>query len=222
MKRIHLIKIVLAAAVCALAAPAWADDMSDMSTNPPATMTPMTASDFAWDAALINLKEIRLGEFAETNSQNADVQKFARRMVHDHTRLQDHLVKIADAEGLQLPDTNTFYQTVTSPPEKQATELMMGSPQDRLLGAQLDVQGLTGLSGQDFDHAYADAMVKGHAKAIRKYEEAKSTLQDERMKKYADHGLHVVREHYEMAQKLQAAVSGNGPDNTMTNSTPNM
>ena len=134
-------------------------------------------------------------------------------MVRDHTRLLDRLEKIANAEGLPLPDTNTFYVTVTAPPEKPATELMAETPQQRLLDAQLAVQSLVSMTGPDFDRAYADAMVAGHEKAIQKFEDASSSLQDEPLKKYADKGLKTIRHHLEMAKQLQSDVmqSTNAP-----------
>ncbi|HXB58188.1 MAG TPA: DUF4142 domain-containing protein, partial [Candidatus Acidoferrales bacterium] len=166
--------------------------------------------------------EIRLGEAAQTNSQNADVQEFGRHMVRDHSRLNARLEKIAASEGLTLPDTNTFYIAVQPPPEKQATELMQETPQQKLLDAQVDVQNLVSLSGSAFDQAYAEAMVKGHEKAMQKFEDASASLQDEPLKKYADRGLKAIRGHYDMAQKLQSEVETNSMPGTMTNSSPNM
>jgi putative membrane protein len=210
-------KLILAVAVCAFATPVIGQDMA--STNMPAT--PMTPADFVWDASLISLKEIRLGEAAQTNSQNEAVQAFGKHMVRDHTRLNDRLVKIANAEGLQLPPTNTFYVPVTAPVQKPATELMAETPQQQLLDAQVDVQNLASLNGPDFDKAYADAMVQGHEKAIQKYQDASTTLSDDQLKRYADRGLRVIRSHLDMAQKLQSEVETNAPT-MMTNTPPAM
>jgi putative membrane protein len=213
MKATHLSKFVLAAAVWTLAAPAFGQDMA--STNVPPT--PMTAADFVWDASLINLKEIRLGEAAQSNSQNTAVQDFGKHMVRDHSRLNDRLVKIAAAEGLQLPATNTFYIPVTAPVEKQATQLLAETPQQKLQDAQLDVQNLASLSGPDFDQAYATAMVKGHGMALQEFQDASTSLTDEQLKRYAERGVRAIRDHYEMAQKLQSEVETNAPS-AMTNS----
>lgn len=194
--------------------PVFADDT--VPANQPApTITP---ADFAWDAGLINLKEIRLGEFAQTNSQNSAVRDFGRRMVRDHSKMNEQLQKIAAAEGLQLPDPDTFYVQVTAPEEKPATELMEESPQERLLAAQLDVQHLTSLTGSEFDQAYADAMVKGHEKAMQKFEDASGSLDDKALRKYADKGLKTIRHHYEMAEQLQNKISPGtnaGPGSSM-------
>jgi putative membrane protein len=225
MKPINFGTIILAVAFCAYAVPTFGDDMS--STNS-ATTPLLTPADFAWDAAIINLKEIRLGEAAQNNSQNPDVQKFGKHMVRDHTKMFNQLTKIAGAEGLQLPETNTFYITVAPPAEeKEGTELMPETPQQQLLQAQLDVQSMVSLSGPAFDQAYADAMVKGHEKAIQKFEDAASTLQDDQLKKYADKGLRNIRHHLEMAQELQTEVmqSTNSPataSGSSTNSMPGM
>lgn len=213
MKPIHLSKFVLTATVCALVVPAFGQDMSI--TNVPGT--PMTAANFVWDASLINLKEVRLGEAAQSNSQNTAVQDFGKHMVRDHSRLNDRLVKIAEAEGLALPATNIFYLPVTAPVQKQATQLMAETPQQKLQDAQLDVQNLASLSGPDFDQAYAAAMVKGHSMALQEYQDASTSLTDEQVKRFAERGVRAVRDHYEMAQKLETEVETNAPG-TMTNS----
>jgi putative membrane protein len=204
MKAIRFNKVVLVAVFCALAIPALADDT--MTTNEPGAAM-VTPADFAWDAALINLTEIRLGEVAESKSQNTVVQEFGRHMVQDHSKMNGRLMKIAAAEGLQLPDTNTFYVQVTASAEKPATELMEETPQQKLQDAQADVQQMSSLTGSEFDQAYADAMVKGHEKAMQKFEDASASLQDKPLKNYADKGLKSIRHHYEMAQQLQSEVT---------------
>jgi putative membrane protein len=204
MKAIGFNKLVIAAVFCVLAIPALADDT--MTTNEPAAAV-ITPADFAWDAALINLEEIRLGEAAQSNSQNTAVREFGRHMVRDHSKMNGRLMKIAAAEGLQLPDTNTFYVQVTAAPEKPATELMQETPQQKLQDAQSDVQQMASLTGPEFDQAYSDAMVKGHEKAIQKFEDAAASLQDNALKKYAEKGLKTIRHHYEMAQQLQSQVT---------------
>src|SRR5215469_5978106 len=217
MKLVVLNKILLTAAVYFLVAQVFGDDNMS-STNPPATVLP---ADFAWDASLINLKEMRLGEAAQTNSQNPDVQEFGRHMVRDHSRLNTRLEKIAQGEGVPLPDTNTFYIPVTVPQQKQATQLMTETPQERLRDAQLDVQSLASQSGAAFDQAYAAAMVKGHKDAMDKFQDASATLPDDPLKKYADRGLRVIKDHFEMAQKLESEVSTNVPAGR-ENATPGM
>lgn len=209
MKPVIFGNLIVAGLLGVVSSRALADDMSsaDMSTNPPPSNMVVTPADFAWDAAVINLEEIHLGHVAETNSQNEAVQKFGRHMVRDHSRLNAWLTRIAEKEQLPLPDTNTF-DVFVSPPEneKPATELMTGTPQERLMAQQLAAQQLESLSGPDFDKAYADAMVSGHEKAIAKFEAAVASLDNGPLKKYARAGLTVIRHHFEMAQKLETKV----------------
>jgi putative membrane protein len=205
MKAIAFKKVLLAAAVCALAVPVLADDTGQNSQSM------MTPADFAWDAGLVNLEEIRLGQAAQSHSKNKAVHKFGIRMVRDHSKMEDRLAKIVASEGLQLPETNTFYMKVTAPEEKPATELMSESPEQRLLTAQLEVRHMVSLSGPAFDQAYADAMVRGHDMAAQEFEDASTSVNDSALRSYADKGLKTIRHHGELAQRLQSQVSTNAP-----------
>ena len=208
MKYAIAFKVMVAVTVCAMALPVLADDTDQNNMQSTSVMTP---ADFAWDAGLINLEEIRLGQAAQSNSQNKAVQKFAMHMVRDHLKMEDRLGNIAAEEGLQLPDANTFYTQVDASEEKPATELMRETPQQKLVNAQVNVQHLVSLRGPNFDRAYADAMVKGHDMAVQEFESASDSLQDSALKKYANKGLKTIRHHDEMAQKLQSQVSTSAP-----------
>ena len=208
-------KIILALGISIAATAAFADESS---TNQP--QQSVTPQDFTWNAAVAGLKEVRLGEFAEQNSTNADVKKFAKRMVRDHSAANKKLTKIAQTEGLNLPDTNSFYVTVTPPDnEKQATLLMAPqTPETRLLAEQLAAQRLESLSGAEFDSAYADAMVKDHSAAVELFQNGSASLTDKDLKKFADKTLPTLRDHYQMAQNLQNKLGG--MQSTNTNSPP--
>jgi putative membrane protein len=213
MKAIGFNKVMLAVTVCALALPVLADD-----TDQNQSASTVAPADFAWDAGLINLEEIRLGQAAQSKSQNKAVKKFATRMIRDHSKMEAQLAQIADSEGLQLPDTNTFYEVVSAPEEKPATEMMPESPQQKLINSQLDVQHLLSLREPQFDQAYVDAMVKGHDAAVEEFENASASLRDSALRKYAGKGLKNIRHHYEMAQRLQSQVS----TSARINSAPSM
>ena len=73
------------------------------------------------------------------------------------------------------------------------------------------------LSGPAFDRAFADHMVRGHEKAIEKFENASAYLQDASLKKYADKTLPTLRKHLQLAQELQAKVGDwSDSDRTIT------
>ncbi|HEY1718158.1 MAG TPA: DUF4142 domain-containing protein [Verrucomicrobiae bacterium] len=200
------LKVILVLGISIAATAAFADDAL---TNQ--SQQPVTPQDFTWNAAVAGLKEVRLGEFAEQNSRNADVKKFAKRMVRDHSAANKKLTKIAQAEGLNLPDTNSFYVTVTPPENEKPDTALMAQPQTpeaQLLAEQLAAQHLESLSGAEFDQAYAQEAVKDHTAAVGLFENGSANLTDKDLKKFAKKTLPTLRDHYQMAQELQNKVNG--------------
>jgi putative membrane protein len=57
---------------------------------------------FAKEAAFGGLAEVELSKIAQ-KSENADVKRFADRMVQDHTAANDQLRQIATGLGLEVP-----------------------------------------------------------------------------------------------------------------------
>ena len=240
--KINLNKTIMTIGVCALAAAVFADDqipgnMSSTDTNNWDNQ-PVTSQSFVWAAATTDMKEIHMGELALQKSDNADVKSFAKRIVADHKKACKKLRAIADKEGLNFPDTNSMawdangrWQTnSTSESQHPAVEHQdMDSPPHL---AYLMVSNANGtvngqwpqheinwdaLSGAEFDRAFANHMVMGHEKAIRKFENASANLQDADLKKYADKTLPTLRDHLRRAQELQSQV-GEWTDSDMTNS----
>lgn len=217
------IKIIIALGIAAVANTAPADD-----TNSPAKsslQTPVTDGEFAWDASVANLKEIRLAQYAEQNSTNVEVQTFAKHMIRDHSAAYRKLTKITAAENINLPDTNAFYIVVNDEPEKQATQLMQhDSPEYVLKEQQIAAQHLESFTGQNFDQAYADAMVKDHADAIQLFENASENVTNEDLKRFATKTLPTLHHHYDMARSLENSVgslqSTNASGTAQTNMMP--
>ncbi len=215
------INLVIACGAALVANVASADDTNSTAQS---AMPPVSAQDFAWDASVANLKEIRLAEFAEQTSTNDDVKLFARHMIHDHSIANRRLAKMALTDSLNLPDTNAFYIVVNNEPEKPATQLIeRDTPESLLKKQQLAAQQLESFSGQSFDQAYADAMVKDHVEAIQLFENASENVTNEDLKRFATKTLPTLRHHYQMAQMLQSNVGAmptNNVPNPATNSMP--
>src|SRR6202161_4666109 len=98
-------KIVLALGISSIAIPALADE-SASSTNQSAPT--LTSQQFVSDAAVGGMKEVFLSETALVTSTNDDIKSFAKHMIKDHRAENKKLAKIAEAEGLNFPPTNTF------------------------------------------------------------------------------------------------------------------
>jgi putative membrane protein len=200
---------------------------------------------FLWEAATTDLKEIHAANLALEKSDNDDVKHFAKHLVSDHEKSLKKLQSIAEKEGISFPDTNSIgwndaeetnqwsvnstnsesgtdtnnYQSgETARVPHAVTNLVsdMGTNTENDL-AEHHEMALETLSGAAFDRAFANHMVKGHEKAINKFEAALPNLEDPDLKKYAEKTLPVLHKHLEMAQALQAKV-GEASDNDMTNS----
>jgi putative membrane protein len=145
---------------------------------------PVTPESFASQAAIIGKAEIELGQIALKNTQNADVRKYAERMVKDHTAADKKLKAIAAKEALQLP------QSLDQEHESLKTKLQS-------------------LKGADFDRAYVNAMTKGHDKAVALFESASQQAQmPAELKQFAASTLPTLEQHKEMAHSLHARKDG--------------
>ena len=106
--------------------------------------------DFAKTAAGAGMAEVKLGKLALQQAKSDQVKQFGQRMVDDHTKANDKLKAIAEKKNIDLPQ---------SPPDE----------------AQKAYDDLQKKSGQEFDQAFMDTMVKDHHKAIDLFQqEAKS------------------------------------------------
>jgi putative membrane protein len=133
---------------------------------------------FVVAAAQINLTEIKLGEVAVQNAQREDVKDFGRRMVKDHTAINEDLKTLAAQKNVVLPDS------------LDADNQMM-------------VDKLTALTGADFDHAYVSGMFKGHKKAVKAFKAESAATSDADVKAFADKTLPLLEEHLKLITDLR-------------------
>jgi predicted outer membrane protein len=97
--------------IATVAAAALAQDSNNNGQSMPArgdANAPLTSQHFVWEAAMIDLQEIQLGELALQKSDNYDVKHFAEYMIVSHKKACKKLRGIVENEGLQFPDTNSL------------------------------------------------------------------------------------------------------------------
>jgi putative membrane protein len=121
--------------------------------------------------------EVQLGQLAQQKSQSEDVKQFGQKMVEDHTRLGDQMKPIAQQLGVKEPNG----------PSKKDKQLM----------AKLE-----GLSGQQFDQAYIQAMVKDHEKDLKEFQNEAQNGHDPNVKQAAQEGAGVISQHLQMIQQI--------------------
>lgn len=137
---------------------------------------------FAKDAAMGNVAEIKLGQLAEQKGATEQVKDFGKRMVQDHTKIDDNLKSATSDEKIQLPD------------QMSAKDQAM---YDRL----------SKLSGTAFDKAYARDMVNEHEADISTFKHEASDGTNASIKNFASQSLPTLQEHLKLAQQMYSATS---------------
>jgi putative membrane protein len=121
--------------------------------------------------------EIAAGKLATAQGSSAATKTFGQRMISDHTAAADELQTLAQSKSTALPTH-------------------IGKTNKKHL------QTLRGLSGADFDRAYADMMVKDHEVVVQLFENTAANAADPDVKAFANKTLPTLREHLAMARKL--------------------
>jgi putative membrane protein len=138
---------------------------------------------FAQDAASGGMAEVKLGQLAQKNGASPTVKQFGQRMETDHSAANEKLKSVASKDGMTIPGSMSQ--------EDQAT-----------------YNRLSGMSGAEFDKAYAQDMVEDHQKDIAKFKQEASSGQNPDLKNFASETLPTLQEHLQMAQQMQKSVSG--------------
>lgn len=134
--------------------------------------------------AVIDKNEILVSVVAENKKVDSAVMDYAKMMIDQHG---SNLTQI-----LEMENTLKTGQLTGGEAEKLAAE---GKALMMKLGA---------LQGNDFAHAYANAMVKGHEAALHLIDtELLKTAKSEEIKKFITDTRAVVATHLEHAKQLQ-------------------
>ncbi len=156
--------------------------------SPSATMgspgaTAPTAQNFG-DQAFVTkaleggMAEVELGKLAADKSQSQDVKQFAQKMVNDHSQMGDKWFKpVARQIGVSEPKG----------PSKKDKKL---------------IEKLQGLSGQEFDTQYIQAMVKDHQQDLKEFQNEAQAAQDPNVKQIAEQGTKVISQHLQMIEQI--------------------
>ena len=121
--------------------------------------------------------EVKLGQLAAQKGNSEDVKQFGQKMVDDHTKLGDEMKEVAQKESVSVP---------TGIPAK-----------DKALETKLQ-----SLSGDAFDKAYIQAMVKDHRHDLSEFKKEANSGNDTNIKDAASHGAEVISEHLKMAEQM--------------------
>jgi putative membrane protein len=151
--------------------------------KPSGPAVPVEERRFLESAARDGMAEVELGRVAQRNAQHAKVKEFGARMVTDHGKANDELKRLAAFKGITLP---------AAPDAAQARHL----------------QEMQAKSGEAFDRAYMEHMVKEHREDVAAFEKQAAGAKDPDVKAFAAKTLPVLREHLKAAQAAHDAVKG--------------
>jgi putative membrane protein len=175
----HWVRLSGAACVLALALTAAADDKKNDDTSD--KNAKFTDANFVQKAFSANMHESKLGAIGQVKGNSPQVKEFARRMVLDHGKAQNELRAAARAANIPVPDK------------------MM--PKD-----QQDVEKFENYKGDNFDVDYMKHMVDDHQKAVKLFTTATKEAKNEAIKNYAQKTLPVLKQHLELAKKINDQV----------------
>jgi putative membrane protein len=168
MMRTSLLFSMLVAGGLFLALAAWADDKKDDAKGD---------DRFVTEAAVGGLMEVKLGLLAMEHASNAEVKKFAQRMVDDHGKANKDLMGVADKKGIKV--------SIDLPKKHQET-----------------FDQLAKLKGAEFDRAYIKLMIMDHEEDLKEFDMESKSGKDPDVKEFAAKTLPVIREHLSMAMDI--------------------
>ena len=124
-----------------------------------------------------SIAEVQLGELTLQKSNNDQVKQFARKMIDDHTKMNEQMRPVAQELRVEIP-----------------TEI---SKKDKSLMSKMQA-----LSGAAYDQAYIKDMVKDHKEDLSEFHMEVSNGRDVGVKNAALQASKTLSEHLQMAQQL--------------------
>jgi putative membrane protein len=178
MKRLRWLVAVSAVFACVgLASVATADERKGGDTKGQKDQKDSGDKEFVQKASAAGLAEVNLSNLAIRFSTTPEVQQFARRMLTDHTQVNQQLLALANQKQFDVARS------------------MDDKHQDL-------EKKLAKMQGKDFDHAFMEAMVKDHEEAVKLFEHEAKEGKDQALKTMASQTLPALKMHLQMAQEL--------------------
>lgn len=149
--------------------------VNSSTTNITGTSTDMNS--FMTEAARAGMAEVEMARLAEKRAQNAEVKKFAQKMVQDHTNANTELKQLAAQKNVTLPtELNTLHK--------------------------LTMDKLSSLSGAEFDKEFMKVQITDHEKAVNLFQGQADLGTDVDAKAWAAKTLPHLKEHLQTARDI--------------------
>jgi putative membrane protein len=154
--------------------------------TPALAASPTTDANFIQQVVRTESTDAQLGQLAVEKADSAGVQKLGRMLIDDHAATGQEATRIANT-------------------------LQVSLPVDQAIDEEATYRALSGLSGEKFDRAFVDAVIRRSQTAIADYE-AQAASGDGEVAAFAEEQLPVLRSHLQMARMLKTrSTMGNTP-----------
>jgi putative membrane protein len=135
-----------------------------------------SGSDFVTEAIKGDNSEIMLGRYAAEHAASPKIKEFGRMLVADHTKAKRQMSSLAGKVGAKAPSGAT-------------------------LEADAERVKLIALGGKNFDHEFAQYMIRDHESDIAKFKE-EAAANDGPVSAMAKKQLPVLEKHLAMARSV--------------------
>lgn len=135
-------------------------------------------NEFVTKAASSGMAEVAIGKLAQNKAKNAEVKKLADRVVTDHTKANEELMRLARDAGIPVSE---------KPDADHNTK----------------VKHFRSEADANFDREFVNHMVDSHTKGVALFTQASKELKNEELRSFAAKTLPTIREHLDMAKRLQ-------------------
>jgi len=139
------------------------------------------------DMGEADMAEVQTGKLAAQKASSPEVKKFAQHMVDEHGKGLSEGEALARSKGMQPP---------SAPSKKHQSAL----------------KKMESMSGEEFDRAYMQQMVKDHEDTLKKLRAAAKGAKDPEIRAAAAKKEPIVSQHLQMARSLSkgGAAAGGG------------
>ena len=122
--------------------------------------------------------EVELGQLAQQKSQSNDVKQYAQKLVNEHSQME-----------------NKWFEPV-------AKQLGVSEPKGPSKKDKKEIAKLQTLSGQQFDTAYLQDMVKDHKADVKNYQDEAQSATDPNVKQIAQQGSKIMQQDLQLAEQI--------------------
>ena len=136
-----------------------------------------TDQQFVRRVAANGLMDVELGKLATKKALSNDVKKYGQQMIDDHTKASDHLRQLAAKKGMALAP--------------------------KLAGSALATRNrLNKFSGDQFDAAYMEEMLKDHKQDVEDFRRESKMTSDPDIRGFVSETLPILEDHLKKAEGI--------------------